>query len=150
MTDVLTHPLFHIINCTKDMYHVYLISGILLTEGLEDRLMKSIKEFKDNGFGNRSKPLKLNRVQLVKILDETSKIMEEYNLNNESEGEEESEDDDEETIQKVISRRMKRESTKEMIDSDSIDHSDDENNITITRRLRYILKELEQLKKEKK
>jgi hypothetical protein len=147
-TQSLTHPLFHIIPCTKDLYHVYFISGVDLDEDLEKKLESTIPEFKENGLGTRDKPLKMNTIQLNKVLSETNKIMQEFSMKYES-SDSEDDDDDEETIQHVISRRIKRTSKYEIIDSETIDHSDDENNITLSRRLRYILKELKQLKQLK-
>lgn len=147
-TQSLTHPLFHIIPCTKDLYHIYFISGVELNEDLEKKLESTVPEFKENGLGSRDKPLKMNTVQLNKVLTDTNKIMQEFSMNYES-SDSEDDENDEETIQQVISRRIKRSSNHELIESDIIDHSDDENNITLSRRLRYILKELKNLKEVK-
>ncbi len=145
MSTNLSHPLFHIIPCTKDLYHIYFISGVDLNEDLEKKLESSIPEFKENGLGTREKPLKMNSVQLNKALSETNKIMQEFSMNYEP-SDSEDDDNDEETIQQVISRRIKRASTQEVLEDETIEHSDDENNITLSRRVRYLLKELKKLK----
>ena len=58
---------------------------------------------------------------------------------------ENSDSSDDELIQEVLSRRLKSESENLTIDS-KIDNSDDEDVISLSRRLRFIYKELQQLK----
>jgi hypothetical protein len=144
-----SHPLFHISSCTKDIYHIYLNVGIEFSEDLKEELSKIFKD----GFGTRSKPLKFNTLQLQNILKETNKIMEQFNLNHMNDDDEDCEDDednDEEIIQQVISRRLKSKSSQEVLEDDIINDSEDEDNITICRRLRYLISSINRLKNELK
>jgi hypothetical protein len=60
---------------------------------------------------------------------------------------EESDSTDDELIQKTLSRRLKSESKRLLIDEDDVEDSLDEDVISTSRRMRYVLKMLRDLRK---
>jgi hypothetical protein len=99
-------------------------------------------------------PLKKNNGIIVpkKYKNEVKEIyaqfltIEEAEIEEVEEEEEDSDSSDDELIQEVLKRRLKSESEKLTIDEDKIDNSDDEDVISLSRRLRFIYKELQHLK----
>jgi hypothetical protein len=69
---------------------------------------------------------------------------------NEEEIESESDSTDDELIQKALSRRMKSESSSTLIEENAISDSEMEDVLSISRRLRYIMKRLDIIEKHLK
>jgi len=141
-TETITHPLLQIIPCTKDLFHIYLNVGIDFSDSLYDKIDSLFKD----GLGTKQKPLKCNIIQLNKIITDLNKCCQEFDPNSDDEDEES--EDEEETIQQVLARRLKSESTHEIIDEDTIENSEDEDTITTSRRIRYLLNTIKLLKDE--
>jgi hypothetical protein len=141
-TDTITHPLLQIIPCTKDLFHIYLNAGIEFSDSLYDKIDELFKE----GLGTKQKPIKCNTLQLNKIITDLNKCLEEFDPN--SDDSDYDSDDEEETIQQVLARRLKSESKQEIIDEETIENSEDEDTITSSRRIRYLLKSIKLLKDE--
>jgi hypothetical protein len=68
----------------------------------------------------------------------------------ESENDSSDEEDDPELIQHVLAHRLLAESSHKVIDKEDIDNSDDEDVVTMSRRMRHIYVELNNLKAEVK
>jgi len=120
-----------------DMKHIFI-------EDNNEGLFKLLKKFN---------PVKKNDgiIILKKFKNEVKEIYNEYlSISNEDdieqEEEEESESSDDELIQEVLQRRLKSDSENLLIEEDNIQNSDDEDVISLSRRLRYVLKELDNLK----
>lgn len=121
-----------------DMKHIFI-------EDNNEGLFKLLKKFN---------PVKKNDgiIILKKFKNEVKEIYNEYlSISNEDdieheENEDDSESSDDELIQEVLQRRLKSESENLLIEEDNIQNSDDEDVISLSRRLRYVLKELEKLK----
>jgi hypothetical protein len=123
-----------------DMKHIFI-------EDNNEGLFKLLKKFN---------PVKKNDgiIILKKFKNEVKEIYNEYlSISNEddieqeeNENEDDSESSDDELIQEVLQRRLKSESENLLIEEDNIQNSDDEDVISLSRRLRYVLKELEKLK----
>lgn len=121
-----------------DMKHIFI-------EDNNEGLFKLLKKFN---------PVKKNDgiIILKKFKNEVKEIYNEYlSISNEDyieqeEEEEDSESSDDELIQEVLQRRLKSESENLLIEEDNIQNSDDEDVISLSRRLRYVLKELDNLK----
>ena len=125
-----------------DMKHIFI-------EDNNEGLFKLLKKFN---------PVKKNDgiIILKKFKNEVKEIYNEYlSISNEDdieqeENEENEEDDsessDDELIQEVLQRRLKSDSENLLIEEDNIQNSDDEDVISLSRRLRYVLKELDNLK----
>jgi hypothetical protein len=140
-TDI-THPLLQIIPCTKDLFHIYLNVGIDFSDDLFDKIQTLFKD----GLGTKQKPLKCNTLQLNKIINDLNKCCQEFDPNDDETDDDS--DDEEETIQQVLARRLKSESTQEIIEEDTVENSEDEDTITASRRIRYLLKSIKVLKDE--
>jgi hypothetical protein len=138
----ITHPLLHIIPCTKDSYHIYLNKGIEFDDNLFDKIEALFKD----GFGTKQKPLKMNTPQLNKLITDLDTILNNYNPDKSSDSE--SEDEEEETIQEVLARRLKSKSSHDIIEDETIEDSQDEDVITLSRRTRYLLNTIKVLKDE--
>ncbi len=141
-TEIITHPLLQIIPCTKDLFHIYLNVGIDFSDSLYDKIDSLFKE----GLGTKQKPLKCNSLQLNKIITDLNKCCQEFDPN--SDNSDDDSDDEEETIQQVLARRLKSESTQEIIDEETVENSEDEDTITTSRRIRYLLNSIKLLKDE--
>jgi hypothetical protein len=76
--------------------------------------------------------------KFITIEDEEIEEVEEEDENSDS--------SDDELIQEVLARRLKSESENLTIDEGKIENSDDEDVISLSRRLRFIYKELQHLK----
>jgi len=121
-----------------DMKHIFI-------EDNNEGLFKLLKKFN---------PIKKNDgiIILKKFKNEVKEIYNEYlTISNEDDIEEENNEDDSESsddelIQEVLQRRLKSESENLLIEEDNIQNSDDEDVISLSRRLRYVLKELDKLK----
>ena len=122
-----------------DMKHIFI-------EDNNEGLFKLLKKFN---------PVKKNDgiIILKKFKNEVKEIYNEYlsnlSISNEDDieqEEEESESSDDELIQEVLQRRLKSDSENLLIEEDNIQNSDDEDVISLSRRLRYVLKELDNLK----
>jgi hypothetical protein len=72
------------------------------------------------------------------------------NKDEEDEDEEEDTSTDDELIQKVLARRFMSESTQDIIDNSLIEDSENEDVISLCRRLRHIYKELNNIKNQVK
>jgi hypothetical protein len=144
-----SHPMLHIIPCSKDNYHIYLNSGIDFNGELYDKLENLFKD----GFGSKSEPLKYNRQKLNSLITDMNKIIQSYDPEDEPEDSSGSSDDDDdkdniETIQKVLARRLKSTSSQKTIEEYHISDSEEEDMIKHSRRLRFLLKEVKQMKDE--
>ena len=144
----LQHPILHITQNSKNVYYVFLNKGITFSN---PDLLKSILKIFPHGFGSKSVPFYMNQIQLQTLITNLNTILSKYNPDSESESESEngSESDDEEneeTIQQVLARRFKSESTQSVIEEDTIENSEDEDVISNSRRIRYLLKEFNILK----
>jgi hypothetical protein len=120
-----------------DMKHIFIDDN---NEGLYKLLKKFNPVKKNDGI-----------IILKKFKNEVKDIYSQYlSISNEEDIEEENEDEsessDDELIQEVLQRRLKSESENLLIEEDSIQNSDDEDVISLSRRLRYVLKELQTLK----
>jgi hypothetical protein len=117
----------------------------LFIEDDSEVLYKMLKSFN---------PLKKNNGIIVpkKYKNEVKEIyskfltIEDEEIEEVEEDEENSESSDDELIQEVLQRRLKSESENLIIEEDKIDNSDDEDVISLSRRLRFIYKELQELK----
>lgn len=144
-----SHPMLHIIPCNKGMYHVYLNSGIDFNGELYDK-METLFE---KNFGYKDEPLKWSRDKCETIIRKMNDILQQHDPNEdfvsdeESGSDEDSENEDnEETIQQVLSRRLKSESTQDIISEETIENSEDEDVISLARRVRYIYSKLKDKK----
>lgn len=121
-----------------DLKHVFI-------EDDSEVLYKMLKSFN---------PIKKNNGIIVpkKYKNEVKEIysqfltIEDEEIEEVEEDEENSESSDDELIQEVLQRRLKSESENLIIEEDKIDNSDDEDVISLSRRLRFIYKELQELK----
>ena len=140
------HPMLHIIPCNKGMYHVYLNSGIDFNGELYDKM----EDLFEKNFGYKDEPLKWSRSKCEDIIQKMNTLLQSYDPNEEEiedESEEDSEDENnEETIQQVLARRLKSESTNELITEEEILDSEDEDVISLARRIRYIYSKLKDKK----
>jgi hypothetical protein len=140
------HPMLHIIPCSKGMYHVYLNSGIDFNGELYDK-MESLFE---KNFGYRDEPLKWSREKCETTIRKMNEILQQHDpeedYEDESGSDEEEDSDNEETIQQVLARRLKSESTKDIIEEDELENSEDEDVISLSRRIRYIYSKLKDKK----
>ena len=140
----LQHPILHITQDSKKLYYVFLNKGITFSN---PDLLESILKIFPHGFGSKSVPFYMNQIQLQTLITNLNTILSKYNPDSESESESESdEEENEETIQQVLARRFKSESTQSVIEDDTIENSEDEDVISNSRRIRYLLKELNNLK----
>lgn len=144
-----SHPMLHIIPCSKGTYHVYLNSGIDFNGELYDK-MEALFE---KNFGYKDEPLKWSRDKCETIIRKMNDILQkhdpedDYDEEDGSGSDEDSEDEDnEETIQQVLARRLKSESTKDIIDEEELENSEDEDVISLSRRIRYIYSKLKDKK----
>jgi len=138
------HPMLHIIPCNKGTYHVYLNSGVDFNGDLYDK-MESLFE---KNFGYKDEPLKWSRAKCEEMIQKMNTILDSYDPDDDfaeddsgSESASGSEDDDE-TIQQVLARRLKSESTQDVITEETIADSEDEDVISLSRRIRYIYSKL--------
>ena len=142
----LQHPILHITQNSKNLYYVFLNKGITFSN---PDLLKSILEIFPRGFGSKSEPFHMNQIQLQTLITSLNTILSKYNPDSDSEsenGSESDEEENEETIQQVLARRFKSESTQSVIEEDTIENSEDEDVISNSRRIRYLLKEFNILK----
>ena len=142
----LQHPILHITQNSKNLYYVFLNKGITFSN---PDLLKSILKIFPHGFGSKSEPFYMTQIQLQTLITNLNTILSKYNPDSESEsenGSESDEEENEETIQQVLARRFKSESTQSVIEEDTIENSEDEDVISSSRRIRYLLKEFNILK----
>lgn len=137
-----SHPMLHIIPCNKGMYHVYLNSGIDFNGNLYDKM----EELFEKNFGYKDEPLKWSRDKCETMIHKINELLQKHDPNDDfsdeegtdSEGDSGEEEDNEETIQQVLARRLKSESTRDIIQEEEIENSEDEDVISLSRRLRHI------------
>jgi hypothetical protein len=143
-----SHPMLHIIPCSKDNYHIYLNSGIDFNGDLYDKLENLFKD----GFGSKSEPLKYTRQKLNGLITEMNKCIQTHDPDDSDVSMSESSDDEDkdnmETIQQILARRLKSKSSQKMLDKYNISDSEDEDMITHSRRIRFLLHEIKQLKEQ--
>lgn len=142
----LQHPILHITQNSKNLYYVFLNKGVTFSN---PDLLESILKIFPHGFGSKSVPFHMNQIQLQTLITSLNTILSKYNPDSDSEsenGSESDEEENEETIQQVLARRFKSESTQSVIEEDTIENSEDEDVISNSRRIRYLLKEFNILK----
>lgn len=123
-----------------DMKHIFI-------EDNNEGLFKLLKKFNPAKKNDGIIILKKFKNEVKEIYNEYLSISNEDDIEQEEqEEEEESENSDDELIQEVLQRRLKSESENLLIEEDNIQNSDDEDVISLSRRLRYVLKELDNLK----
>lgn len=122
-----------------DMKHIFI-------EDNNEGLFKLLKKFNPVKKNDGIIILKKFKNEVKEIYNEYLSISNEDDIEQEEENEEDSESSDDELIQEVLQRRLKSESENLLIEEDNIQNSDDEDVISLSRRLRYVLKELDNLK----
>jgi hypothetical protein len=142
---MLTHPLLHIISCSKhsngkQLFHIYKNKSISFSE----EVMNEIEETFSKGLGTKTQPLQLTQTECEDLIKKLDIIIEKHGNQTDSEYS----DDEEETIQTVLARRIKRESKGKIIEEEVISDSENEDVISNSRRLRYLYKEIKCLKEQ--
>jgi len=122
-----------------DMKHIFI-------EDNNEGLFKLLKKFNPVKKNDGIIILKKFKNEVKEIYNEYLTISNEDDIEDENNEEDESESSDDELIQEVLQRRLKSESENLLIEEDNIQNSDDEDVISLSRRLRYVLKELDNLK----
>jgi len=122
-----------------DMKHIFI-------EDNNEGLFKLLKKFNPVKKNDGIIILKKFKNEVKEIYNEYLTISNEDDIEDENNEEDESESSDDELIQEVLQRRLKSESENLLIEEDNIQNSDDEDVISLSRRLRYVLKELDKLK----
>lgn len=122
-----------------DMKHIFI-------EDNNEGLFKLLKKFNPVKKNDGIIILKKFKNEVKEIYNEYLSISNEDDIEHEENEEDDSESSDDELIQEVLQRRLKSESENLFIEEDNIQNSDDEDVISLSRRLRYVLKELDNLK----
>jgi hypothetical protein len=122
-----------------DMKHIFI-------EDNNEGLFKLLKKFNPVKKNDGIIILKKFKNEVKEIYNEYLTISNEDDIEDEGNEEDDSESSDDELIQEVLQRRLKSESENLLIEEDNIQNSDDEDVISLSRRLRYVLKELDKLK----
>lgn len=122
-----------------DMKHIFI-------EDNNEGLFKLLKKFNPVKKNDGIIILKKFKNEVKEIYNEYLTISNEDDIEDEDNEEDNSESSDDELIQEVLQRRLKSESENLLIEEDNIQNSDDEDVISLSRRLRYVLKELDKLK----
>lgn len=122
-----------------DMKHIFI-------EDNNEGLFKLLKKFNPIKKNDGIIILKKFKNEVKEIYNEYLTISNEDDIEDENNEEDDSESSDDELIQEVLQRRLKSESENLLIEEDNIQNSDDEDVISLSRRLRYVLKELDKLK----
>jgi hypothetical protein len=142
------------------------VCQITIKDDVEKDLYKLLEEFLKEKlkFCNKKKAFLVNVSNIDAFLADVDDFTEEWNEDEEEdedadEEEEDDEDDEEEdekkrkqeeedriTIQEAFARRLRLKSRGEMIEDDHISESEQEDRITTTRRIRYLLKVAKELK----
>ena len=142
-----THPYFNFKESDSKFYEVSI-------REIEDKdLEHDIRGMMNANFDTEKRD-KL-RVWLVAKTDikqflEAIEHLEKGEDNEEEESESDSDSTDDELIQKALARRMKSESSSTLIEENAISDSEMEDVLSISRRLRYIMKRLEVIEKHLK
>jgi len=122
-----------------DMKHIFI-------EDNNEGLFKLLKKFNPVKKNDGIIILKKFKNEVKEIYNEYLSISNEDDIEQEEKEEDDSESSDDELIQEVLQRRLKSDSENLLIEEDNIQNSDDEDVISLSRRLRYVLKELDNLK----
>lgn len=131
-----------------DIKHIFIEDD---NEGLYRILKKYNPIKKNNGIiisKKYKKEVKELYNQYIYIDEKEEDDDEEDEDDEEEEDEEEEESSDDELIQEVLKRRLKSESKQLVIEEDTIENSDDEDVISLSRRLRFVFNKLKELKKQ--
>lgn len=133
------HSFLTILECPgKSKYHIFKNSAISFSEPLEI----SIKESFPNGLGTRKQPITLTGDELRKLIKQLDEVVKSH----ETESSDESSDDEDETIQRVLARRIKSQSSQKSIEEENISDSENEDVISHSRRFRHLYSEIKSLK----